>query len=51
LSLGITDPFVRVLVWLSGCGSLSLAGALLGPVGLLLAAAVLTVVLLGKLAS
>lgn len=36
LSLGVRDPLVRVLVWLGGCASLSLAGAAAGVLGALL---------------
>lgn len=35
LGLGIANPLVRVVVWIAGCGSVSVAGALAGGVGLL----------------
>lgn len=40
LSLGIRDPLARVLVWLAGCSTLSIAAALGG----LVAAVVLGIV-------
>lgn len=51
LSLGITNPLLRVVVWLVGCASCTLAGALLGPLGLGAVLAVLSSAILGRLAA
>lgn len=51
LNLGISNPLLRVVVWLSGCASCTVAGALLGPVGLAAMVGVLSTAIVGRLAA
>lgn len=48
LSLGVRNPVVRVVVWLGGCASLSLAGAAAGALGAVLVAVLLVGAAVGR---
>jgi hypothetical protein len=49
LHLGISNPSLRVAVWLGGCAGASIAGAILGPLALVAVGAVLTCAAWGRL--
>lgn len=51
LNLGIANPLLRVVVWLSGCASVTVAGAFLGPLGLVAMVGVLSTAIVGRLAA